>query len=81
MRQYGVVVPSSDIPYFTVAATAAGTLIGLLFVAIAPRPDSIFGEKAAKYRRSLAGNASTERGASAAVTPRPDARQLRGSVE
>jgi hypothetical protein len=53
------VVPSDYTPYFTAAAAAAGVLIGLLFVAVALRPETIFGEGAAASGRAQAGSAFT----------------------
>jgi hypothetical protein len=53
------VVPDSFDAYFTAAASAAGALIGLLFVAISLRPDAILGEKASARARSLAGSSFT----------------------
>jgi hypothetical protein len=35
------VVPAESTGYFAAAATAAGALIGLLFVAVSLRPDSV----------------------------------------
>jgi hypothetical protein len=37
------VIPAEFTDYFTAASAGAGVLIGLLFVAVALRPDSIFG--------------------------------------
>ena len=54
-----IVVPDSYIPYFTATATAAGALIGLLFVAVTLRPDSIFGELATPTGRLIASSAFT----------------------
>jgi hypothetical protein len=39
-------VPATDLSFFTDSAAAAGALIGLLFVAIWLRTDSIFGDNA-----------------------------------
>ena len=36
-------VPGDFIGYFAAAGTAAGTLIGLLFVAVSLRPESVLG--------------------------------------
>ncbi len=47
-------MPSDLIAYFSAAATAAAALIGLLFVAIGLRPDSIFGPDAPTLGRNLA---------------------------
>jgi hypothetical protein len=52
------VVPGSYVAYFTGAATAAGALIGLLFVAVSLRPDSIFGTTATAQGRLIASSAS-----------------------
>jgi hypothetical protein len=53
------VVPDSYVAYFTGAATAAGALIGLLFVAVSLRPDSIFGRTATAQGRLIASSAFT----------------------
>jgi hypothetical protein len=53
------VVPDDFLGYFTAAAAAAGALIGLLFVSISLRPDTVFGAKAAADGRALAGSAFT----------------------
>jgi len=53
------VVPGNLIGYFAATAAAAGALIGLLFVAVSLRPDSIFGDKAAPTPRRLAESAFT----------------------
>ena len=52
-------VPASFTPYFTATATAAGALIGLLFVAVSLRSDSVFGEGATAQGRANAGSAFT----------------------
>jgi hypothetical protein len=52
-------VPDKFIPYFTASAAAAGVLIGLLFVAVALRPETVFGDDAPPGGRSLAGSAFT----------------------
>jgi hypothetical protein len=52
-------LPSDYTNYFTAAATAAGTLIGLLFVAISLRPETVFGEDATIGGRALASSAFT----------------------
>lgn len=52
-------VPSSYTGYFAATVTAAGTLIGLLFVAISVRPESVFGEGATDRGQALAGSAFT----------------------
>jgi hypothetical protein len=51
------VVPDAFLGYFTASAAAAGALIGLLFVSISLRPDSVFGGEAAADGRALAGSA------------------------
>jgi hypothetical protein len=53
------VVPAEFTGYFAAAATAAGVLIGLLFVAIALRPETIFGPTASADGRTLAGSSFT----------------------
>jgi hypothetical protein len=53
------VVPDSFTAYFTATAGAAGALIGLLFVAISLRPDSVFGQNASQRGRALAGSSFT----------------------
>jgi hypothetical protein len=53
------VVPAALVGYYSAATAAAGTLIGLLFVAISLRPDSIFGERAAPAPRRLAESSFT----------------------
>jgi hypothetical protein len=40
------VVPDDFVVYFATAATAAGALIGLLFVAAALRPETVLGKDA-----------------------------------
>lgn len=52
-------VPDAFREYFTATATGAGALIGLLFVSISLRPDTVFGTKAAVHGRALAGSAFT----------------------
>lgn len=52
-------VPGAIVGYYSAATAAAGTLIGLLFVAISLRPDSIFGEHAAAAPRRLAESSFT----------------------
>lgn len=52
-------VPAEFTGYFTAAAAAAGVLIGLLFVAVALRPDSVFSGDAPPAGRALAGSAFT----------------------
>jgi hypothetical protein len=53
------VVPSDYTAYFTATAAGAGVLIGLLFVAIALRPETVFGEDAPATGRAQAGSAFT----------------------
>jgi hypothetical protein len=53
------VVPSSYDGYFTASAAGAGVLIGLLFVAVALRPETIFGEGARAAGQATAGSAFT----------------------
>jgi hypothetical protein len=53
------VVPASFYGYFTAAAAAAGVLIGLLFVAVSLRPETIFGEQASPAGLAQAGSAFT----------------------
>src|SRR5579862_8158803 len=53
------VVPDSYDGYFTASTAAAGALIGLLFVAVALRPDSVFGAHASHTGRVRAGSAFT----------------------
>jgi hypothetical protein len=53
------VVPASFTPYFTATATAAGALIGLLFVAVSLRSDTVFGERATAQGRANAASAFT----------------------
>jgi hypothetical protein len=52
-------IPVKFIPYFTASAAAAGVLIGLLFVAVALRPETVFGDDAPPGGRALAGSAFT----------------------
>jgi len=51
------VVPGDFIGYFAAAGTAAGTLIGLLFVAVSLRPESVLGAGAPPAARAVAGSA------------------------
>jgi hypothetical protein len=51
------VVPDSFIPYFTGAATAAGALVGLLFIAVSLRPEAVMGT--GSQLRPVAGSAFT----------------------
>lgn len=50
-------VPDSFIAYFTGAATAAGALVGLLFIAVSLRPEAVMG--AGAQLRAAAGSAFT----------------------
>jgi hypothetical protein len=50
------VIPADFTGYFAAAATAAGALIGLLFVAISLRPESILGDQAAPVGRAMSGS-------------------------
>jgi hypothetical protein len=59
MPASGSVVPHAFTGYFTAAATAAGALIGLLFVAISFRSDTIFGPKSMPGGEALAITAFT----------------------
>jgi hypothetical protein len=59
MPASGSVVPHAYADYFAAAATAAGTLIGLLFVAISFRSDTVFGSKAMPGGEPLAITAFT----------------------
>ena len=52
-------VTDAFLGYFTAAAAAAGALIGLLFVSISLRPDSVFSGESAADGRALAGSAFT----------------------
>jgi hypothetical protein len=51
------VVPAEFDAYFTAAAAAAGVLIGLLFVAVSLRPETVFGTDALSAGRAQAGAA------------------------
>jgi hypothetical protein len=53
------VVPDNFDGYFTAAASAAGALIGLLFVAISMRPDAVLGENPSSRARALASSSFT----------------------
>jgi hypothetical protein len=53
------VVPAEFTGYFAAAATAAGVLIGLLFVAASLRQETVFGEKASGGSQVQAGSAFT----------------------
>ncbi len=52
-------VPSSYIAYFAAVTGAAGALIGLLFVSVSLRPDTVFGAGAPDRGRTLAAAAFT----------------------
>ncbi|HEV2372879.1 MAG TPA: hypothetical protein VGS19_11985 [Streptosporangiaceae bacterium] len=52
-------VPGSFTGYFTAAAAGAGVLIGLLFVAVSLRPESIVGHKAPPMAKAMSGSAFT----------------------
>jgi hypothetical protein len=53
------VVPDDFTGYFAAAATAAGALIGLLFVAASLRPESVLGQGAPPASRAIASSAFT----------------------
>jgi hypothetical protein len=53
------VVPSGYIPYFAAVTGAAGALIGLLFVSVTLRPETVFGAGAPDRGRTLAAAAFT----------------------
>jgi hypothetical protein len=53
------VVPDSFTGYFTGAATAAGALIGLLFVVASLRPEAVMGRGASPKAQAVAGSAFT----------------------
>ncbi len=52
-------VPGSYITFFAAVTGAAGALIGLLFVSVSLRPDTVFGEAAPERGRNLAASAFT----------------------
>jgi hypothetical protein len=53
------VVPDSFNGYFTAAASAAGALIGLLFVAISMRPEALLGANQSSRATALASSSFT----------------------
>jgi hypothetical protein len=53
------VVPDDFVVYFATAATAAGALIGLLFVAASLRPETVLGRDAPAAARAIASSAFT----------------------
>jgi hypothetical protein len=53
------VIPAEFTGYFAAVAAAGGVLIGLLFVAVSLRPETIFGESASPAGRAQAGSAFT----------------------
>jgi len=53
------VVPDNFDGYFTAAASAAGALIGLLFVAISMRPEAVLGANPSSRARALASSSFT----------------------
>ena len=52
-------VPGDFVGYFAAVTGAAGALIGLLFVSVSLRPETVFGDQAPPRGRSLAGTAFT----------------------
>src|SRR5512146_1624695 len=52
-------IPASFIPFFSISAGAAATLIGLLFVAVSVAPERTVGNGASMARRSVAESAFT----------------------
>ncbi|HEU0027881.1 MAG TPA: hypothetical protein VFQ25_12255 [Ktedonobacterales bacterium] len=52
-------IPASFIPFFSISAGAAATLIGLLFVAVSVAPERTVGKGASLSRRSVAESAFT----------------------
>jgi hypothetical protein len=53
------VVPASFIAYFAAVTGAAAALIGLLFVSVSLRPDTVFGTDAPRRGKALAATAFT----------------------
>jgi len=53
------VIPDDFTGYFAASATAAGALIGLLFVAASLRPETVLGRGAPPAARAVAGSAFT----------------------
>jgi hypothetical protein len=53
------VVPGDFTGYFAAAAAAAGVLIGLLFVAVSLRPESVLGDSAEPAALAMSGSAFT----------------------
>jgi hypothetical protein len=53
------VVPASYTTYFATVTGAAAALIGLLFVSVSLRPDTVFGDAAPERGRTLAASAFT----------------------
>jgi hypothetical protein len=51
------VIPAAFTGYFTATAAAAGVLIGLLFVAVSLRPETVFGGSSSAAGRAQAGAA------------------------
>ena len=56
-------VPAEFTGYFTAAAAAAGVLIGLLFVAVSLRSETVFGDGASAAGRARVGSAGSFTGA------------------
>ena len=52
-------VPDSYVTFFAAVTGAAAALIGLLFVSVSLRPDTVFGEAAPERGRNLAASAFT----------------------